>query len=113
MYTGFRIGEICALIWPKTDPTIIKITNSSARKEGEGYEDKLPKSGKTKCSGITPNIQKTLNSIPKKGLYIMTDEKGRQLTPPQFYRHYRRCFSETGLPYLSLHKCRHTYHISD
>ncbi len=109
LYTGLRVGEVCALIWPKISEDIIDVSASTARVEGGGYADKSTKSGKDRYVGITPKLQALLDSIPKKGLYVITDEKGIQLTPQQFYIRYRRFFRDTGLQYLSPHKCRHTY----
>lgn len=37
------------------------------------------------------------------------DDKGQRITPRKLETRYKKFFRETGLPYLSPHKCRHTY----
>lgn len=109
LYTGLRVGEVCALMWTKITKEIIKVDSSTVRKEGGGFEDKLPKSKKSRYVGVTPKLDTLLSSIPRHGLYVLLDDKGQRITPRKFETRYKKFFRETGLPYLSPHKCRHTY----
>lgn len=111
MLTGLRRGELLALTWSDIDfeNEIITVSKSVARTEKEGYQIKSTKSGKTRYVGIGSQLEKILRGMPRKGLYVLTTQKGGRLSPNQFDKEYRRFFDQTGLGYLSPHKCRHTY----
>lgn len=111
LYTGLRVGELLALKWTDIDleNDIIKISHAVAQAEGGGYEEKGTKSGKTRYIGIPPKLKVLLLSLPKRGLYLLLDREGKRMTPDQFKGIYKKFFIQTGLEYLSPHKCRHTY----
>lgn len=109
LYTGLRVGELLALQWTDIKDDLITVRRSQARAEGGGYIDKAPKSGKVRYVGITPDLQKILDNLPKKGIYVLTDEKGQQITLSGFEKRYKKFFTDTGIEFLSPHKCRHTY----
>lgn len=111
LYTGLRIGELIALQWTDIDfkNNLINIQRAVTRAENGNYKEKTPKSGKERIIGINETLKDILLNLPKKGIYILTDENGHQLTYNSYYWKYNKFFEETNNYYLSPHKCRHTY----
>lgn len=112
LYTGMRMGEVLALKWTDIDVEnrIIYLSSSLARKEGGGYAEKGPKSDKPRTVAVNDKTITFFNALPKVGIFVaMNIEKNRQLTPKAFEIRYNKFFESTGIPYLSSHKCRHTY----
>jgi len=109
LYTGLRMGELLALQWVDVQDTVIVVRQSLARAEGGSYENKVPKSGKSRNIGITDKLQAVLDTIPRQGIYVLSDPDGSQITLSAFDKRYRKFFSETNNFCLSPHKCRHTY----
>jgi site-specific recombinase XerD len=110
LYTGLRMSELLALQWGDTDAQegIITVSRARGRVEGGGYADKSTKSNKARHVGITPNLQKVLDEIPRTGLYVLCDG-GLPVAQHAFERRYKKFFADTGNAFLSPHKCRHTY----
>ncbi|WP_050696641.1 tyrosine-type recombinase/integrase [Anaeromassilibacillus senegalensis] len=111
LYTGLRMGELIALKWSDIDlkEQIITVRNSIARAEHGGFEEKTTKSGKVRHIGMTGPLYQLLTTLPKRGLYVLTDKDSGFLSPHQFERRYKKFFTECQIPFLSPHKCRHTY----
>lgn len=110
LYTGLRMGELLALKWSDVDldDGLITVSNSVARKEGGGHEVKSTKSGKIRYIGIPGKLREILVSLPKKNFYVIPGKDGF-LSPHTFENRYKKFFKDTGIDYLSPHKCRHTY----
>ena len=108
LYTGVRMGELLALQWGDIQDGIITVRRAVARGES-GYIIKGTKTERIRHIGIPENLQKLLNRLPKTGLYVLSGDDGSHLTTHQYDSRYRTFFKETGLTYLSAHKCRHTY----
>ena len=111
LYTGLRMGELLALKWSDVDLNqgIITVSKSMARAESGGYIEKSTKSGKTRYVGVTPALASLLQSLPVNGFYVISNKDGTPVTPHQFESRYKKVLAETGVGYLSPHKCRHTY----
>lgn len=108
LYTGMRIGEITALMWSSIREDEIIVSSAMTRSEEGGYEEGPTKNRKQRVIPISPEFRKVLDNIPVTGLYVFS-ENGIPLTPHQYEKRYRKFFTQTGIEYLSPHKCRHTY----
>ena len=119
LYTGLRIGEICALTWPDIDfdsATItVNKTVAATEEKGKKYEVKqTTKTGKARAVVLTKTGLGTFRSIPKTGLYVFTGRGSGFCTPDIFRRRYDKVFDDliasgVNVRKLSPHKCRHTY----
>jgi site-specific recombinase XerD len=110
LYSGLRMGELLALQWGDIDTTngLIHVRHAIA-KSATGWNMKETKTGRARHIGITNTFKDILNAQAKASLFILPGENGDFLRPNQFGFRYKQFFKETGLAYLSPHKCRHTY----
>lgn len=121
LYTGLRIGEAAALQWRdiNREDGIIVVRHSVAVKNGGGYYLKSTKSGKERYIGITDDLGALLDRIPMKGLYVLANTEFNYWDTFQLRKQYAAAFTainailadqgRPAVPYLSPHKCRHTY----
>ena len=118
LYTGLRRGELLALTWSNVDIKNCVITvNQSLVEVENGFAVDVPKSKKPRTIPILPELAEHLNIAAKKGINVITSENGQSLKPRQFHEMYTAFFcdlnstliSEEKVPYMSPHKCRHTF----
>jgi len=111
LYTGMRIGEIAALMRTSVDfgNEQIMIRAAMTRAEAGGYEEGKTKSRKARVTPIPEELKATLQKLPTSGLYVLCGKDGAPLTIHQYEYRYKKFFTDTGIEYLSPHKCRHTY----
>ena len=117
LYTGCRRGELAALKWSDIDDGFLKIDKSVYKTENGDFQIKAPKSGRQRIIGVTDKLYQVLAKIPRKGDYILGGENF--LTLYQMHSRYKNAFEKINsnlqkqgkkpVPYLSMHKCRHTY----
>lgn len=116
LYSGLRMGEVLALQWGDIDfnEELLTIRHAIAASE-DGPQLKGTKTDRIRYVGISPQLQKALQSFPKYGLFVLADEKGRHRTPSHFRNAYKQFFFDLNdgkkdqVRYLSPHKCRHTF----
>ena len=108
LYTGMRLSELCALQWKDIEDDIITIRRAFAHGE-YGKIEKAPKSNKSRTIPITPDLRELLSTIPRKSKYVLAHDDGSPIDKDYAGFLYRRFFIENNIPYLSPHKCRHSY----
>lgn len=119
MYTGLRIGEICALKWENFDfdNKCIKITHTLQRV----YEDKK----NTRVIIDNPKTKKSYRSIPiakvlyeklkplskqfTKDSFILTGEEERYVEPLGYRYTYKKILKDCKVAYKKYHILRHTF----
>lgn len=115
LYTGCRFEEIAALMWNDIGTETITIQRAVVRKDTTagkpgGWEIReRTKSGHSRIVGINPNMQELLATLPRKSIYVFPRDNGRFMTYDWYYGRYKSFLQECGVPYLPMHKCRHTY----
>jgi len=111
LYTGMRVSEICALTWSNVDydSDQIAVRAAMTRAEEGGYIAGKPKGKKTRIEPLTPELKSALRGIPVNSTLVLCDKTGGALTVHQYESRYKKFFTDSGLFYLSPHKCRHTY----
>lgn len=121
LYTGIRIGELCALQWSDIDMGNRTITIQKTlqriylKKEGE--------KGKTRIIITSPKSEKAVRDIPisdelykllnrkyckDRCAYILTGTK-RYMEPRLCRRHYESFLNENKIEYIRFHSLRHTF----
>lgn len=120
LYTGMRIGEICALQWRDIDieERVIYIKRTIQRVYYKNRDNK----GATKIIITTPKSKKSVRVIPISDLLFDTIEKKRgasdyyvitgspKYIEPRLYRkHFMNFIRENSLDYIHFHGLRHTF----
>ncbi len=121
LYSGVRIGELCALKWENIDLAngIIKITTTLQR-----ISDISGESGKrTKIIITEPKTPSAKRTIPlpsfliKKLKYINPNKDNaflltgnERFTEPRAFTYtFKKCLKESGVPDINFHALRHTF----
>lgn len=121
LYTGLRIGEVCALSWEDIDFTqsILHVRHTIARVNNSEQDLKLA----TKLIIDTPKTKTSLRDIPlshklKSILYTLYQtthsdyviSTSREFVSPRTYDYrYHQILKECGLPPVNYHVLRHTF----
>jgi len=122
LYTGMRIGEICALRWENVDMQrkIINVSNTMIRildldEESTSKTKVIIDQPKTDYSKREIPINKFLYAIlkemyPKNGKekYVLTNSL-RYIEPRTYYNKYKDILLESGLNIYGFHTLRHTF----
>ena len=129
LYTGLRIGELCALTWGDVNlkDGFITVNKDIAvsNEPGQKYMVKAStKTGRSRQVALTPNGIAAFKRIPKRGIYVFPGKHTPFCTPDVYRRRYNAVFRALNeelqaehkgpgeapqVPLLSPHKCRHTY----
>ena len=119
LYTGLRIGEICALKWDDIakDGSEVRIHSTMQR-----IKDESGGSRKTKISITTPKSICSVRRIPlpdcirasllkerKQGAYFLTGERNRFVEPRTLQNHFSTVIKLCGIQNASFHVLRHTF----
>jgi len=116
LYTGMRRGELLALTWSNIDIKNKTITIQHALVESDdGFKVDVTKNKRSREIHILPPLEALLQTEPKRGINVLTDDNGSPLTVNEFYKKYDGFFDDLNdtlehkVPRLSPHKCRHTF----
>lgn len=118
LFTGLRIGEICALHFDDIDleEGYIKVSKTLQRIKNTGLGG-----NKTEIIIDTPKSRKSIRTMPipeflmsylKKFLYpncYLLSKTKRYVEPRTLENRYRKFLSEVGISYKNFHVLRHTY----
>lgn len=121
LYTGMRIGEICALTWADIDITngVISVNKTLERiylsdvtpKRTEIIISTPKTSNSNRIIPISKNLTKILRplkSVVKPDFYVVTNEA--QPTEPRTYRsYYKQLMELLKLPPIKFHGLRHSF----
>lgn len=110
LYTGLRIGELCALKWEDIDfeNSIIYVKRTQARVNGK-IEFISPKSQSSLRGIPTPGfIMKRLKNCSRKGEFVLSHNSG-YYDVRSYRRHFKRLLIKADLPDIRFHTLRHTF----
>ena len=118
LYTGMRLGEVCALRWEDVDLAgrIITVSRTVQRLYMEGFQTKTvlwesePKSEHSRREiPLSDAVLELLVRLrgPDEGTYIFGGEK--PVEPRTMQNHFKKILRETGLEERSFHTLRHTF----
>lgn len=117
LYTGIRIGELCALTWKNIDLQrgVISITQTLYRiKSSNG-------ASKTVLNLSTPKSESSVRDIPlpeflveklqsiKHGSGFLINRNGKFIEPNVYARRYKAILRELDISYRKYHSTRHTF----
>ncbi|MFR9000911.1 MAG: site-specific integrase [Anaerobutyricum soehngenii] len=119
MYTGIRLGEICALTWEDISLTegsiYIDKTIQRVQKEHNGKKTMLiiatPKTPSSIRTIPIPNqlLQIIKSSeLPQKG-YLLTGSTEKYIEPRTYQYHFKKLLQRCKIPETNFHALRHTF----
>ncbi len=119
LYSGMRIGEICALKWSNINLETETISVVQTLQRLQDRENK----GKTKILISEPKSQSSKRIIPIPAFltellrkikpqnpcaYLLTGNLSL-IEPKTLQNKYKRCLKECDIPYINFHTLRHTF----
>jgi integrase len=117
LFTGIRIGELCALTWRdiSMEEQSLRITKTLQRVQIQNGEKKTaititePKSESSNRHIPIPKIvYDMLNPSNDKSFYILTDSK-KYIEPRLMEYHFGKVISQCGINNANFHALRHTF----
>lgn len=125
LYTGIRLGELCALKWEDVDFKTKCLKIKASLKRVYLYNDDIKEATpKTVCIEEEPKTKKSRRTIPlpeflcdtlktlKKdsaGSYIVSMKNGNYVKPRTMQLIYSQLLKQAKVPYSSFHTLRHTF----
>lgn len=111
LYTGIRIGELCALRWKDIDSEarVMRICGTQARIDG-CIRIIPPKSEMSSRSIPIPEcIAKLLIKDSSAGEYVISGKNGEPMDVRTYRRRFKRLLKKAGIPDIQFHALRHTF----
>lgn len=111
LYTGIRIGELCALRWKDIDleARVMRICGTQAR-IGGSIRIIPPKSEMSSRSIPIPEcIAELLVKANSAGEYVISGRNGEPMDVRTYRRRFKRLLKKAGLPDIPFHALRHTF----
>lgn len=115
LYTGMRIGELCALQWKDINHGVIKISKTMYRlKDENGQSRVVIESPKTDTSNRIIPIPLFLVNIVElyranDNTYLLSNEKLQYAEPRLMQMKFKKMTIECGLENVTFHTLRHTF----
>ena len=110
LYTGLRIGEVCALKWADInfETSTLTVNGTQARTEN-GVEIIAPKSKSSKREIPIPVILiNKLKEVPQMCEYVLS-KNNKSVDIRTYRRHFKKLLQKADLPDIKYHALRHTF----
>ena len=114
LYTGLRIGEVCALKWEDITDNTIHICKTMERlKNANGVTEVMILSPKTESSDRIIPIPTALKTIieqhRQESGYVLSRPNGKFTEPRLLQNKFAKCLAEYGIDKVNFHTLRHTF----
>ncbi len=110
LYTGLRIGELCALRWRDVNPDKPAIRISSTQARVGGQVKFLPPKSQTSARTIpVPQfLMDKICALKRDGEFVLSNN-GSFVDVRTYRRRFKRLLADAGLPDIKFHALRHTF----
>lgn len=122
LYTGLRVGELCALKWGDISPEgVITVRRSVQRVRSPGGDGEggprtvlhfdAPKSDASRRSIPAPSVLARALEAHRRPpeCFFLTGDQTAFLEPRAMQRFFRACLEKAGVPPVNFHALRHTF----
>jgi Site-specific recombinase XerD len=119
LYTGMRVGEMLSLMWSDIDTQnkTITIRRTLTKSEAGIVAGDGTKTRQVRTIPYDSVLEKHLDRLPKTGMFVFSRSNGEHHSHKTFETIYKRFINDLNsslsdgekIPYLSPHKCRHTF----
>lgn len=122
LFTGLRIGELCALTWENisienenihVNRTLQRIQIVNADEQSSSKTQIIITSPKSVCSIRTIPLPKSiisvLQKIEVKEGYLLTGNIEKYVEPRSMQYHFKKVLSKCGIEIVNFHVLRHTF----
>ena len=123
LYTGLRLGEICAMKWENISLEKASIrVNKSLQRLYTGMEEQksilILSDPKSVCSMRSIPIYSVLHDVIKKfqsenacikDHYILSGQRDKPMEPRAYEYHFQKYLKQSGIPHYKFHSLRHTF----
>lgn len=110
LYTGLRIGELCALRWQDIDlkNAVMRISGTQSRAEG-ALKITSPKSKASARAIPIPDCLLNILSLYKSSGDFVLSNNGNMVDVRTYRRRFKRLLKSAELPDIKFHALRHTF----
>ena len=113
LYTGIRIGELCALTWDDITDDYILINKTMYRTKGENNKTEI-KVGSPKTISSNRRIPLPQSLLPyirkyKNNGYVLSTKKQQYCEPRLMQLKFAKMIDECGIKKANFHALRHTF----
>lgn len=110
LYTGLRIGELCALRWSDIDfENAVLAVNGTQARTANGVEILSPKSRSSRREiPLPPFLLQKIQALPKESEFVLS-HKGKPVDVRTYRRHFKSILEQAELPDIKYHSLRHTF----
>lgn len=117
LYTGMRIGEVCALRWEDISSEGIYVHKTMQRIKNErGCWEVVLTEPKTDCSRriipVSDRLEKVFARLENKEGYVLQQANGRLVEPRLLQKKFENVLADCFLQHRSFHSLRHTFATS-
>lgn len=114
LYTGLRIGEVCALKWEDISDATIHICKTMQRlKNADGLTEIMILPPKTDSSDriipIPAALKEIIEQQRREGGYMLARPNGKFTEPRLLQSKFAKCLTECGIDKANFHTLRHTF----
>lgn len=113
LYTGIRVGELCAMQWDDITDNYIKIDKTMTRIKTENGKTEIkigsPKSDSSKRLIPTPQCLLPLIHQFRGNGYVLSNQKLNYTEPRLMQIKFEKMIAESGLDKTNFHALRHTF----